>query len=294
MSQMMLLGCGSSGAGAPAFAGPLDAYTANLVVAWSVGRRLLASYSGALIRVRRDSDDAEQDISPDSLGALDTTALGAFIGSDSAYVAKVYHQNGGVDLAQTTAASQPRIASAGTIDTMGGLPAMKFDGTDDHLQCDAINLDEMAWYVALKTGASTANFLALLSQPAGAIWTSPYSRLLLDTFLAAWRQWVEDDSYSVANTGSYIINTSKLMEVHNVNGTGNFSVDNGTAAAAGAAPATVTDSTQPFLVGQAHPGVIATSSWNGYIGEVLGWGAGYDASARATRRAVMNDFWNLY
>lgn len=293
MSQMMLLGCGSSGAGV-SFAGALDAYTANLSAAWSVARRLLASYSGALIRVRRSSDDAEQDINANSLGALNPAALATFIGSDSAYVTKVYHQNGGSDLVQTTPGRQPRIANAGTIDTMGGLPAMKFDGTDDYLQCAAINLDEMAWYVALKTGASTANFLGIISQPSGGVWVNPYARVQIDTFLTGWRQWVESIANAVSGWGAYGTNALKLLELHNVSGTGNFGGDNGTAATAGTASATVTDSTEPFLVGLTHPDNLGSGNWNGYIGEVLGWGAGYDATARAARRAVMNDFWSLY
>ena len=56
--------------GAAAFVGALDDYTANLSAAWSVARRLLGSYSGALLRVRRSSDDAEEDIGADSFGLM--------------------------------------------------------------------------------------------------------------------------------------------------------------------------------------------------------------------------------
>ena len=48
--------------GGPAFVGALDAYASGLAGAWSVSRRLLTSYSGPLVRVRRSSDNAEQDI----------------------------------------------------------------------------------------------------------------------------------------------------------------------------------------------------------------------------------------
>jgi len=279
--------------GAAAFVGALDDYTANLSAAWSVARRLLGSYSGALLRVRRSSDDAEQDIGADSFGLLDEGALQSFIGSDSAYVTTVYHQAGGSNLVQTTAAYQPRIANAGTIETAKA-PAMKFDGVNDYLTCAAVNLDEMAWYVAAKTGGSTANFLGIFSQPASEAWAGDYTRALIETFLTGWYQSVENTSYNVNTWGSYGTNATKLLELHNVSGTGNFGADNGTEASAGGAPATVTNSTQPFCVGVTHPDNIGSGNWNGYIGEILGWGAGYDSTARAARRAVMNDFWVLY
>lgn len=282
-----------NGGGAAAFVGALDDYTANLSAAWSVARRLLGSYSGALMRVRRSSDDAEQDIGADSFGLLDEGALQSFMGSDSAYVTTVYHQNGGSDLVQTTAAYQPRIANAGTIDYANS-PAMKFDGTDDCLTCAAVNLDEMAWYVAAKTGASTANFLGVISQPAQVTWGGDYSRVSLQTFLTGWYQNVESLTYNTNTWGSYGTNATKLLELHNISGTGNFGVDNGTETSAAGAPATVTDSTQPFCVGVTHPDNIGIWNWNGYIGEILGWGAGYDSTARAARRAAMNDFWVLY
>jgi len=279
--------------GAAAFVGALDDYTANLSAAWSVARRLLGSYSGALLRVRRSSDDAEQDIGADSFGLLDEGALQSFIGSDSAYVTTVYHQAGGSNLVQTTAAYQPRIANAGTIETANA-PAMKFDGTDDYLTCAAVNLNEMAWYVATKSAGSTASYCGVISQPAGEAWSWPFAHIALDTFDGSlYRQWVESDTYAAA-VGAYVTNTTYLLEVHNVNGSGNFGVHNGVDGSAAGAPATVSDSAQAFLVGVPHQTLIGSYNYKGYIGEILAWGAGYDSTARAARRAVMNDFWVLY
>ena len=122
--QQALLGYGAS------FVGPLDDYTANLAGAWSVARRLLSSYDGSMIRIRRSSDDAEQDIGADALGDLDETAIASFVGANSAYITTIYHQNGGSNLVQTTAAAQPRIVDAGTLDTTGsGSPCAVFSGT---------------------------------------------------------------------------------------------------------------------------------------------------------------------
>ena len=63
------------------FTGILDEYS-GAAAAYSV-RRLSSTYTDGLIRVRRSSDDAEQDIGFDANGDLDTTALLAFVQSGS-------------------------------------------------------------------------------------------------------------------------------------------------------------------------------------------------------------------
>ena len=79
-------------------------------------RRLTKYYSGAILRVRRSSDNAETDIG--AVGEnLDTAALLAFSGSNSAFVTTTYDQSGNANHAtQATAANQPRIVNAGIID----------------------------------------------------------------------------------------------------------------------------------------------------------------------------------
>src|ERR1035437_266792 len=65
------------------------------VAAYSL-RKLRTAYAGALIRVRRSSDNAEQDISPSGSGCgpLDTAALTTFIGVNSGFVKTWYDQSG--------------------------------------------------------------------------------------------------------------------------------------------------------------------------------------------------------
>jgi hypothetical protein len=107
------------------FVGPLDAYTSGMVGAYSVIRRLLLSYEGALVRLRRSSDDAEQDIGVTGSGELDTAAIASFVGANSAYVTMVYDQSGNSrNYLQATAALQPRLVNAGTLETNSGQPAI--------------------------------------------------------------------------------------------------------------------------------------------------------------------------
>jgi hypothetical protein len=106
-------------------AGLLDTYS-DALVAYSL-RKLRAWYYGAAIRVRRSSDNTEQDIAFDASGNLDTTSLLAFVGSGSGYVAKWYDQSGSTNhLIKTTAANQPRIVNAGVLEMVGTKPAVRW------------------------------------------------------------------------------------------------------------------------------------------------------------------------
>lgn len=83
-------------------------------------RLLRTGYTGSAIRVRRSSDNAEQDIGFSS-GDLDTSALSTFVGANSGFVVTWYDQSGnGYDAAQSTTGRQPRIVNAGTIETDAG------------------------------------------------------------------------------------------------------------------------------------------------------------------------------
>jgi hypothetical protein len=76
---------------------PLDAFegvmTAGASVA-SVNRRLLTSYTGALIRVKRTSDGGELDIGYGVDNLLDTAAISAFCTTANGVVVAVYDQKG--------------------------------------------------------------------------------------------------------------------------------------------------------------------------------------------------------
>tara|TARA_R110000803_G_scaffold4929_2_gene16460 strand:- start:513 stop:1349 length:837 start_codon:yes stop_codon:yes gene_type:complete len=89
-------------------------------------RKLRAAYSGSAIRVRRSSDNVEQDIGFAS-GDLDTSSLSTFIGANSGYVTAWYDQSGnGFNATNPSAVQQPKIVNAGTLITSGGKAAIEF------------------------------------------------------------------------------------------------------------------------------------------------------------------------
>jgi len=98
----------------------LDTYS-GAAAAYSL-RKLSSSYSGALIRVRRSSDNAELDINANVFGELDTVSLLAFAGAGDAFVKTWYSQTGSNDATQTTTARQPQIVSSGAVIVENGKP----------------------------------------------------------------------------------------------------------------------------------------------------------------------------
>jgi len=91
----------------------LDTYT-NAAVAYSL-RKLRTAYSGSAIRVRRSSDNTEQDIG--FVGNdLDTTSLLSFVGANNGFITTWYDQSTNANNAtQSTVASQAQIVSSGSL-----------------------------------------------------------------------------------------------------------------------------------------------------------------------------------
>lgn len=134
--------------------------------AYSTGLKSLRSlklkydgYTGSCLRVRRSSDDAEQDIdfvSGAMDAAIDTTALATFVGANSAYVTKIYDQSGNSDdWIQATSGKQPRIVNAGTYDGF-----VRFDGSSQAMvstnNCGAVATYNLVPKVTLRDyGSST-------------------------------------------------------------------------------------------------------------------------------------------
>lgn len=94
--------------------------------------KVRTAYSGACIRVRRSSDNAESDIGFTGID-LDTAALLSFVGAGDGLITTWYSQSGFFDLTQTSVASQPAIVLGGVLQTLNGKPCIKFDGSNDFL-----------------------------------------------------------------------------------------------------------------------------------------------------------------
>lgn len=142
----------------------LDLLSVAAASAYSL-RRLRAAYAGQAIRVRRSSDNAEQDIGFTADGGLDTAAMLTFIGANSAFVTTWYDQSGNTrDATQTTAADQPRIVNAGVVDTANGRPSIIFGVGAANLHLLATDPITNGAGVAYSVSAVTAPTVAMASQ----------------------------------------------------------------------------------------------------------------------------------
>lgn len=132
---------------------PTDLYKQQFV-AYGL-RQLSAQYPGAAIRVRRATDDDEQDIGFTSAYGLDTAALEAFVGAGDGFVTTLYDQSGaGRHATQPTPAAQPKIAVGGVTTTSGGVPSVLFNGTSDWF--------DMALAAGAFSGSDRTHFFASL------------------------------------------------------------------------------------------------------------------------------------
>ena len=113
----------------PAFEGLLDTYP-GAAAAYSV-RLLDSTYTGDCIRVRRASDNTEQDIGFDGNGDLDTGALASFCAGTNGFVKTWYDQSGnGNDATQATTANQPKVYDSVTgVVLENALAAMSINGS---------------------------------------------------------------------------------------------------------------------------------------------------------------------
>jgi hypothetical protein len=109
----------------------LDLYP-NAGAAYSL-RKLRSAYTGSAIRVRRSSDNTEQDIGF-AADQLDTVSLLSFCGVGNGFVTTWYDQSGNArNATQTTAANQPRIVNGGVIELQINKPALRFISTNQQL-----------------------------------------------------------------------------------------------------------------------------------------------------------------
>ncbi len=121
----------TGGSPAPSSSYLLDTY-GGAAAAYSL-RKLSNTYSGSAIRVRRSSDNTEQNIGFDGSGNLDTTALTTFVGAGNGFVTTWYDQSGsGRNAIQTTASQQPQIVTSGVVNTLNNKPALRFNQTNSH------------------------------------------------------------------------------------------------------------------------------------------------------------------
>jgi hypothetical protein len=105
----------------------LNTYT-NAYIGFSMFK-LRSAYAGSCLRVRRSSDNTEQDIGFVN-NYLDTASLLTFVGANNGFVVTWYDQSGNTrDLSRATAVNQPQIVASGSLITRSGIVTMSATST---------------------------------------------------------------------------------------------------------------------------------------------------------------------
>lgn len=246
---------------------------------YAFSTRLLSStYTGSCLRVRRSSDNAEQDIGFAS-GVIDTAALATFVGSDSAYVTTWYDQSGnGLNAVQATATRQPMIVNAGTNVTIGGKVAMLTDGVDDYLRT--------------ATPTSQAQPCMRNSVFEFAVFPGTGFPTIIDN--AATESWVIYTS--VANMSSKMISSDNVFKNSNVVGQGFVGME----CANGASTilrANATETARTYstgnMIGLTVGCARATNTFSSHkFGEIIGWKSIPNATNRTALHTNQKAYWS--
>jgi hypothetical protein len=182
----------------------LDLYP-NAAAAYSL-RKLRTAYTGSAIRVRRSSDNTEQDIGFVN-NVLDESALTTFCGAGNGFVTTWYDQSGSARNAiQTTAANQPQIVSSGIVITRFGKPYIEATTTRFFILSPTISInipDSFSfWMTYEKDNTSNGNAI-LLESGSSYMWLENFSSQQISTLGAP-----IVISPSIAANTTYLINVN--------------------------------------------------------------------------------------
>jgi hypothetical protein len=277
----------------------LDAYSGSAIAV--SGRKLREAYTGSAIRVRRASDNTEQDIGFTASGDLDTSALTTFCTGTDCFIRTWYDQGtGGNNLTQTSTSVQPKIydSSAG-VQLENLLAAVLFNGTSHALSSGgitALNVDVQSSVIVQKFTKTSG---------VGIAWRSAYSGgasanvEVMTGFLAAAS--TSTMAFHARNSSGGIVqatnatsanqnlifgvwNSSDVVSAH-TNGTA-FSTNN-----VSGATATPSGHTRTRL--GANSGTTPDNHWQGTIQEFIIWPSD-QSSNRAGIEANINDYYSIY
>jgi hypothetical protein len=126
-------------------------------------RKLRTAYTGSAVRVRRSSDNTEQDIGFVA-DELDTVSLLAFCGVGDGFVTTWYDQSGNArNVEQTTLVNQPKIVSSGSLILENGKVSISYDGTNDTLISSNYNFGTTSYssFVVSRSGGLNSSGRAI-------------------------------------------------------------------------------------------------------------------------------------
>ena len=264
--------------------------------AYSVARKLRSAYVGSCIRVRRSSDQAEQDIGF-SANELDQSALTTFVGANNGFVVTLYDQSGnGYNATMSTAANQMTIVSSGSVVTENGKPAMTVNDNTDYYQYSgaAISSSDVISVVSVsKTGAADGtNYLKTICR-VGAVSNNAAVFLSYGSYNQSGdvrKPTLGQIGQTANNAESTSANTNQVLMAGFVNGTGMSFYEDDASEVNGTNSVSLAITNGGLMVGAYNISFPAT---DGNIQDVVVWIADLEAYVE-TIKSNVNGFYSIY
>jgi len=263
------------------FSGLLDDYP-GAAAAYSL-RLLDSTYTGSAIRVRRESDNAEQDIGFDD-NELDTSALATFCSGTNGFVNTWYSQTGSNDATQTTTGNQPKIYDSSTgVVTENGNPAVEFDGTSDNLTSSLISSSTEVSIVAVHKNPNRTGYDSIIGVGDG----DGYALTTQNSKYNLFYRTVADQ----ATTTNAPNNVQSLIFAYTKSGTSQVLHSNGVQIQSITPPTMITPTTGSSI--GAYDVGSSTAKYGGLIQEIVLYPTN-SSSNRTGIEANINDFYSIY
>lgn len=274
----------------------LDLYS-GAAAAYSL-RKLTNFYGGSAIRVRRSSDNTEQDIGFDGNGDLNTSALLSFCGAGNGFIVTWYDQSENARHAtQSTATNQPQIVSSGNIIYVNSKPAISFDGTDDSLLNTTLTATSTQSVFYVKKGANLNGNSAVLGFPT----TDAATQLGIyywnsSPFDYGFNTWNGDSwGFSGANT-DFLNQTLEMALFLNGNPTSSgvkLFINNSQKTLSQVRGTSVSRTMADGLrIGQGGQNDI--QNFDGWYQEIVIWSADYSSTNRTQIQSNINSYYSIY
>jgi hypothetical protein len=179
--------------------------------------RKLSEIETMCMRVRRDSDNTEQDFGFVN-NLIDTASLLLFVGSGSGYVTIWYNQGFLANATQTIASKQPRIVNSGVLETKNGNPALAFSG-NQFLELPIttdVNIDSQLYSYAVSSVNNFAGVKMVYSLGNQLPLTGRYAVFYNGSVTTGFVRPPSADSFASLNTPNFNQNINQLFIRKNI------------------------------------------------------------------------------
>jgi hypothetical protein len=252
----------------------LDTYS-GAAAAYSL-RQLRTAHTSAVVRVRRSSDNAEQDFTATQV--TDGT-LTSFCGVGNGFVRTWYDQSGNIkDANQASTASQPQVVSGGVLITRNTRPTVRFSSSELFIAASLVSSQLFTLCTVVSSSNTSAGEREIISN-----WSPPGNNYI---FLGTSGSTIRFTD-RVVNAGSFgATNTLKALDGYSGSGFYQFYVNNSQTASGGGFSGLVTNTNWYIGVQGTFTG---KEYWSGDMSEIIV----YPTDQSVNRSAIAADI-NLH